>query len=380
MIAQAILSAIPPQDTTSSTTNSPTTTTSFTTAPTPTATGTNAVNDEEDEAGYSIDELFPSTHSSSSTSTTSLHSGSTTSNTDSTSSSNCITNTYANTDLPIITPELYAQIPHTMIFANEVETVQILTKKLNLLGLTCVEYHKLLLPSIKSNNIEGFYNGIYKILVCTDSASRGLDLPYVKHIIQSEFATNVVQYLHRIGRCSRGGKVGYATNFYEIGTSSEVLVQTILNNNLILSQNYDPLEEGEEPNVSSFAEALAVDARINSNTLSTTTTPTTTTAHLRTDLTRDVSRDTTPSTPVVGSTKEGVQQITGSINNSVAQAFSRRRGLRKKMKKAILRIEEREESDKRIHTLNNGGSSDNNDLESYLEEVDEVLGEKGERK
>ena len=378
MIAQAILSAIPPQDTTSSTTTTAITAaaTACSTANTDSNTNT-AVGVTDDEAGYIIDELFPSTPTSINSNVNS-GSGSTSSNTDNTSSTN--TNTYANINLPIITPELYAQIPHTMIFANEVETVQILSKKLNQLGLTCVEYHKLLLPSIKSNNIEGFYNGIYKILICTDSASRGLDLPYVKHIIQSEFATNVVQYLHRIGRCSRGGKTGQATNFYEIGTSSEVLVQTILNNNLILSQNYDPLEEGEEPNVSSFAEALAVDARINSNTPSTTTTPTTTTAHLRTDLTRDVSRDTTPSTPVVGSTKEGVQQITGSINNSVAQAFSRRRGLRKKMKKAILRIEEREESDKRINTLNNGGSSDNNDLESYLEEVDEVLGEKGELK
>ena len=376
MIAQAILSAIPPQDTTSSTPTTPSTTARSIIA-------TNTVVDEDDEAGYSIDELFPSTGTTTSSSTSGSSSSS---NTDSTSSTS---NTYTNNDLPIITPELYSQIPHTMIFANEVETVQIITKKLNLLGFTSVEYHKLLLPSIKSNNIEGFYNGIYKILICTDSASRGLDLPYVKHIIQSEFATNVVQYLHRIGRCSRGGKIGYATNFYEIGTSSEVLVQTILNNNLILSQNYDPLEEGEEPNVSSFAEALAVDARIKNNTPTTNTlTASTTTSHTGTttaigggaDLNSNLNRDVSISTPVVGNGKEGVQQITGSINNSVAQAFSRRRGLRKKMKKAILRIEEREESDKRINTLNNGGSSDNNDLESYLEEVDEVLGEKGERK
>ena len=54
-----------------------------------------------------------------------------------------------------------------------------------------------------------------KILVCTDNAARGLDLPNVRHVIQAEFALNVVQYLHRIGRSSRAGVVGRATSFYD---------------------------------------------------------------------------------------------------------------------------------------------------------------------
>ena len=71
-----------------------------------------------------------------------------------------------------------------------------------------------------------FQSGEIPVLVCTDHASRGLDLPGVYHVIQAEFALNVVSHLHRIGRASRAGSYGRATNFY--GKSSKHLVNSIL--------------------------------------------------------------------------------------------------------------------------------------------------------
>ena len=56
-----------------------------------------------------------------------------------------------------------------------------------------------------------------------------LDLPNVRHVIQAEFATNVVQYLHRIGRASRAGVLGKATNIYD--ERSVLLVRSILSEN-----------------------------------------------------------------------------------------------------------------------------------------------------
>ena len=64
------------------------------------------------------------------------------------------------------------------------------------------------------------------VLVCTDHAARGLDLPNVHHVVQAEFALNVVNHLHRIGRASRAGALGRATNFY--GPESRDLVASIL--------------------------------------------------------------------------------------------------------------------------------------------------------
>jgi superfamily II DNA/RNA helicase len=46
----------------------------------------------------------------------------------------------------------------------------------------------------------------WPLLVCTDSAARGLDIAAVGHVIQAEFALNVVQHVHRIGRASRAGR------------------------------------------------------------------------------------------------------------------------------------------------------------------------------
>ena len=72
-------------------------------------------------------------------------------------------------------------------------------------------------------------DGSLRILVCTDYASRGLDLPFVKHVVQAQFASNVVQHMHRIGRASRAGSYGRATNLY--GSNSIDLVNSILSDN-----------------------------------------------------------------------------------------------------------------------------------------------------
>ena len=66
-----------------------------------------------------------------------------------------------------ITPELYARIPHTMIFANDVENVKALTKRLNSYGLKALEFHKQLLPSLKEMYLQLFKEGIINIYLIT---------------------------------------------------------------------------------------------------------------------------------------------------------------------------------------------------------------------
>lgn len=45
-----------------------------------------------------------------------------------------------------------------------------------------------------------------RVLVCTDAAARGLDLPAITHVVQADFADNAVDFLHRIGRTARGDR------------------------------------------------------------------------------------------------------------------------------------------------------------------------------
>lgn len=230
-----------------------------------TTTSTSAVEETaplvEKSAEWSIDELFPETDKG-------------------------LTSPAAKTALLEMTPEIYARVPHTMVFVNEVETVQQMARKLNRAGVKSVEFHKGLLPSLKESYLESFQSGESRVIVCTDHASRGLDLPYVRHVVQGEFATNVVQYLHRIGRCSRAGRKGFATNFYDV--RSEDLVSAIVS--------------GGESN-----QSLSVEAPDSV-------------------MEGDGSGQNVPSS--------GVKPNASSSGTSVTQAFSRRRGFRRTIKRA----------------------------------------------
>jgi ATP-dependent RNA helicase DDX3X len=58
-----------------------------------------------------------------------------------------------------------------------------------------------------------FKSGRLPILVATDVAARGLDIPNVNHVINYDLPTNIDDYVHRIGRTGRAGNQGTATSF-----------------------------------------------------------------------------------------------------------------------------------------------------------------------
>jgi superfamily II DNA/RNA helicase len=71
-------------------------------------------------------------------------------------------------------------------------------------------------PRLREKNFEKFktqYEGC-QVLVCTDLASRGLDIPFVSHIINFDFPRTNADYLHRAGRAGRAGREGFVTSLY----------------------------------------------------------------------------------------------------------------------------------------------------------------------
>ena len=62
--------------------------------------------------------------------------------------------------------------------------------------------------------LRSFRSGRTPVLVATDVAARGLDIPHVMHVINFDLPTDIDDYVHRIGRTGRAGKKGIATAFF----------------------------------------------------------------------------------------------------------------------------------------------------------------------
>jgi superfamily II DNA/RNA helicase len=144
-----------------------------------------------------------------------------------------------------ISPEALASVQFaTMVFFNTAEHARQMFALFQQTGYTAVtnienqseqaplvtEVHGMVVPKAqRERNLQSFrQSSAVKILLCTDACARGLDIPKVHYVIQGEFALNVVQHLHRIGRASRGGRHGYACNFF-LPEEAGILVQAITN-------------------------------------------------------------------------------------------------------------------------------------------------------
>lgn len=111
-----------------------------------------------------------------------------------------------------------------MLFVNSVEDVEGSHGALERAGVSSVPFHAKIKLGERSTNLDRFrrYNrdepdakDTVPVLVCTDLASRGLDVPGVNVVVQLQFSGNVVSHLHRMGRCGRAGqRTGRGIVFY----------------------------------------------------------------------------------------------------------------------------------------------------------------------
>jgi ATP-dependent RNA helicase DDX51/DBP6 len=62
--------------------------------------------------------------------------------------------------------------------------------------------------------LKAFNTGSIKILIASDAASRGLDIPSITHVINYDMPTSITSYVHRVGRTARAGKSGQALTLF----------------------------------------------------------------------------------------------------------------------------------------------------------------------
>ena len=97
-----------------------------------------------------------------------------------------------------------------IIFCNRTATANLLERLLRLLNHRVTSLHSLLAQHDRVSNLAKFRAAAARILVATDVASRGLDIPAVELVINYDVPRNPDDYIHRVGRTARAGRGGEA--------------------------------------------------------------------------------------------------------------------------------------------------------------------------
>lgn len=97
-----------------------------------------------------------------------------------------------------------------IIFCNRTKTADLLERMLRRLGHRVTSLHSLLPQSERTANLSRFRASAARLLVATDVASRGLDIPSVSLVVNFDVPRNPDDYVHRVGRTARAGREGEA--------------------------------------------------------------------------------------------------------------------------------------------------------------------------
>ncbi|CAD2114438.1 ATP-dependent RNA helicase DRS1, putative [Plasmodium vinckei] len=125
---------------------------------------------------------------------------------------NIINEKYRKATLLHLCNEVYKN--HCIIFFKTRKETHLMYILLKLLDFKCEELHGLMTQKKRIESILKFKNQEVDFLLCTEIASRGIDIDHVKYVINYSLPANVVKYVHRIGRTARIGKKGTACTFF----------------------------------------------------------------------------------------------------------------------------------------------------------------------
>ncbi len=103
-----------------------------------------------------------------------------------------------------------AACTNAIIFCNRKTDVDIVAKSLKTHGFNAAPIHGDLAQSERMRTLDGFRDGTLHLLVASDVAARGLDIPAVSHVFNYDVPSHAEDYVHRIGRTGRAGRKGCA--------------------------------------------------------------------------------------------------------------------------------------------------------------------------
>lgn len=97
-----------------------------------------------------------------------------------------------------------------LVFSKTKHGANRLSKKLDKKGISSAAIHGDKSQGARTNALAGFKKGTVRVLVATDIAARGLDIPLLPHVVNFDLPKVAEDYVHRIGRTGRAGASGEA--------------------------------------------------------------------------------------------------------------------------------------------------------------------------
>ena len=137
----------------------------------------------------------------------------------------------------------FAKTPSLIIFVNKCLTCELLRRTLKLLEIRTAALHSQLTQQIRLTALSKFRSLQYRILISTDVAARGLDIPEVALVINYDVPADYRDYVHRVGRTARAGRFGTALTL--VGEMDIDLIQNIeAKVGITLQEHSQPEEKG----------------------------------------------------------------------------------------------------------------------------------------
>ena len=136
-----------------------------------------------------------------------------------------------------------------MVFFNTIKGTSDMAQKLTRQGRRDVGYiHSKIDQSARNRVIESFKNNFVKVLLGSDVASRGIDIPNVDLVVNFDIPNNSEEYIHRVGRTGRAGKSGMAISFYSHKDKRKLeAIETLIEGKITRKKSYKGLIKGDQP-------------------------------------------------------------------------------------------------------------------------------------
>ena len=137
-----------------------------------------------------------------------------------------------------------------LVFTRTKHGANKLTEKMNKAKITAAAIHGNKSQGARTKALKGFKDGSVRVMVATDIAARGLDIPLLPYVINFELPNVAEDYVHRIGRTGRAGASGQAISLVcseemEYVFAIEKLLKDKLPYEII--EGFEPTEDFENP-------------------------------------------------------------------------------------------------------------------------------------